>query len=274
MKTRILAGVVAAILATLLVFCGPDWLLLVVAEGCAVLAYVEYATLFFPKENFYHRFRMLPFICLALYALVHAIGWSWIFLWAPFLFVGLSGARRANITGDFIGDVRQVALETTGFLYVVCLLGFLTPVGLSGPHGREYLYLLFMIVFGGDTFAYFSGMMWGRHRLATQLSPKKSIEGAIGAIVGTLVFAAAWLLVLYRGEKTPAYCVRLFACVPVVSGLAQMGDLFESLLKRSQAQKDSGHFLPGHGGILDRLDGMVFAAPVFYLYLILVLDKP
>jgi len=273
MKTRIVAGLIVASLATALVFAGPGWSLSVVAFACALLSYREFSRLFFPERPKNRQLRIVPFILAAMICLEWSPYLSWIFLWMPFLVLGLPGLRRANRSGDFRGAVFDVAIDLMGFVYIVSLVGFLKPIAMVGPYGRSYLYLLFMIVFGGDTFAYFGGVLFGRHKLASRLSPKKSWEGAVAGLCGALLFTLIWLFVLYPGEMNSGFLWRLFLAVPLVSILAMAGDLFESLLKRSQSQKDSGQLIPGHGGILDRIDGLAFAAPVFYLYLILCLQK-
>ena len=84
----------------------------------------------------------------------------------------------------------------------------------------------------------------------------------------SIVVSALWLLFISKHERAPIFVLEVLLFAPIVSVLAQLGDLFESLLKRSQAKKDSGFFLPGHGGILDRIDGWALSAPVFYFYLI------
>ena len=115
----------------------------------------------------------------------------------------------------------------------------------------------------GDSAAYYVGSSWGKRKLYPEVSPKKSIEGALGGLAGSLAGAVVFKL-LWFPDLPLIHClvVALFAAV-----LAQLGDLFESLLKRSFGVKDSGMIIPGHGGILDRLDSILFAAPVLYYYL-------
>jgi phosphatidate cytidylyltransferase len=146
----------------------------------------------------------------------------------------------------------------------------LAPIARFGDQGRLYLLYLFLIVFGGDTTAYFIGVAWGRRRLAKQLSPKKSIEGAIGAVAAALILTSLWLRYAVQIPLSSSEALYWLAFAPVLSILAQISDLFESLLKRSQAQKDSGSFIPGHGGILDRIDGLALSCPAFYFFLITV----
>lgn len=128
--------------------------------------------------------------------------------------------------------------------------------------GRWFLFAA-GVTWLGDTFAYFVGSLWGRHSLRSPVSPRKSLEGVLGGLAGAAL--CAWLL-------APAWVPFLSgwraAAVGLLLSLAgQLGDLFESLLKRDAAIKDSGRILPGHGGFLDRADSMLFSIPVFYYLL-------
>jgi phosphatidate cytidylyltransferase len=130
----------------------------------------------------------------------------------------------------------------------------------AGPQG---LFMLMVTVFSSDTAQYYSGRAFGRRPLAPAVSPKKTIEGAIGGFVaGGLVHAVvgAWWM--------PAMPVGLRAVVGVlIVMLGICGDLFESMLKRSAGVKDSSALIPGHGGVLDRIDALLFAAPIYYVVL-------
>jgi phosphatidate cytidylyltransferase len=142
-------------------------------------------------------------------------------------------------------------------LPVSAMIGIRT---LSGPRG---LFLLMLTVIVSDTMQYYSGRLFGRRPLAPMVSPKKTIEGAIGGIIfGTALFAGV------GGWWLPGMPVALRALVGVtIVALGIAGDLFESMLKRSAGVKDSSALIPGHGGILDRIDALLFAAPVYYIVL-------
>lgn len=166
-----------------------------------------------------------------------------------------------------IGTVApQLALLFFGFLYLSLLLGHLGLLhGL--PHGREWVFLVLLMVMASDTGAYFTGVSLGRRKLYPAVSPNKSIEGALGGLAGSL--AGAFLAKLWFFPVLDAAdCLFLGLGLGV---LAQLGDLFESLLKRCFGVKDSGRLIPGHGGILDRLDSLIFAfAPAYYYALYFV----
>lgn len=122
---------------------------------------------------------------------------------------------------------------------------------------------LFAVIWTNDTFAYLSGMAFGRHRLLERISPKKSWEGFIG---GSIMGVVAAIIFHYFFPEYSTIKWVIFAVLISISGA--MGDLFESLLKRWAGIKDSGNTLPGHGGILDRIDSVLFVSPVIYLYIL------
>lgn len=131
---------------------------------------------------------------------------------------------------------------------------------LSGPRG---LFLLMLTVIVSDTSQYYTGRAFGRRPLAPIVSPKKTVEGAIGgAIIGTALFAIVGMWWL---PQVPALFRVMLGLTIVVLGIT--GDLFESMLKRSAGVKDSSSLIPGHGGVLDRIDALLFAAPVYYIVL-------
>lgn len=164
-----------------------------------------------------------------------------------------------------IGDIRDVARDfaflLAGLLYVPLLLAHLLLLRYE-PLGSQWLFLLMTIVMAGDTGAYYVGSSLGRHKLYPVVSPNKSVEGSVGGLVGSTVGAlvARWA---FFPELAVVDCL---ATALLLGVLGQLGDLFESLLKRSFGVKDSGTIIPGHGGILDRLDSLLFAAPAALYY--------
>jgi len=129
-----------------------------------------------------------------------------------------------------------------------------------------------MLVFGGDSVAYFVGKQFGKSTLASKLSPKKTIAGAWGAIAASLLVTLIWVQWIYPGHFDRHQLLWLYLFAPIASVVAQLGDLLESLIKRAEGVKDSGAFLPGHGGMLDRVDGLALISPVFYGFVANVLS--
>jgi len=162
-------------------------------------------------------------------------------------------------------DIRQAAgdaaLVLMGFLYVPLLLAHLVMIRML-PHGVSWLFLIMVIVMAGDSAAYYVGSTFGKNRLYPAVSPKKSIEGSLGGLAGSLIGAFLARYTFFP-ELGVADCV---ATALLLGVLGQLGDLFESLIKRSCGVKDSGSIVPGHGGILDRLDSILFAAPAAFYY--------
>jgi len=124
---------------------------------------------------------------------------------------------------------------------------------------------LLVMVWTCDTAAYYVGRWLGRHRLAPTVSPHKTIEGAVAGIVGACLAAWVWGEA-WSGAVHPVFPGWWLIPGLIVGGIGQMGDLFESAWKRWAGVKDSGHWLPGHGGVLDRIDSLIFSAPFYYLY--------
>lgn len=162
---------------------------------------------------------------------------------------------------DVKNSAAEIALLLMGVLYIPLLLSHLALLrGL--PQGTHWIFLMLLIVMSGDTGAFYVGSAMGKRKLYPAVSPNKSVEGMLGGLAGSLAGAFFARAVFFPG-LTPVDCVATALLV----GLAgQLGDLFESLLKRSFGVKDSGNIIPGHGGMLDRLDSILFAAPTLYIY--------
>ena len=155
----------------------------------------------------------------------------------------------------------DAALVLMGFLYVPLLLGHLIMIRML-PHGVSWIFLIMVIVMAGDSAAYYVGSSIGKNRLYPLVSPKKSVEGSIGGLAGSVIGALIAKYTFFP-ELAVADCI---ATALILGVLGQLGDLFESLMKRSCGVKDSGTIVPGHGGILDRLDSILFAAPAAFYY--------
>jgi phosphatidate cytidylyltransferase len=172
-------------------------------------------------------------------------------------------------------DIDPVILENTakqlqGMVYIalpLCLLVMIRNPAGAGTDGMAWIFFLLCIIFAGDIGAYYVGSHLGRHKLCPRVSPGKTVEGAIGGIAGNLL-AGSIFKALFLPDLAWGLCLVFF----VLAGIAgQVGDLFESTLKRTSGIKDSGVVLPGHGGILDRIDALLFAAPAAYLFKVYLL---
>ncbi|PID55978.1 phosphatidate cytidylyltransferase [candidate division KSB3 bacterium] len=166
-------------------------------------------------------------------------------------------------TGTLAQRLPALAAMFFGIMYVCWLFGHL--IFLRGlPHGKQFIFYLLLVVWSGDTGAYYAGKAFGRHKLSPLISPGKTLEGALGGTIAS-VLASCIAKVTFFSKLSIVDCVLLGLSMSII---AQLGDLCESLLKRSANVKDSGTIVPGHGGILDRMDGVMFAAPLLYYYAI------
>ena len=162
------------------------------------------------------------------------------------------------------GVFTSWAWTIAGILYVGWLLSLLVVLRIEA--GRDWLYLALFATFGSDTAAYFIGRAIGRHKLAPNISPGKTWEGAVAGLLGAVIISL--LFTLNTPLQLPLKYGQAILLGLLISVFGQLGDLAESLLKRNSGVKDSGSLMPGHGGLLDRMDSIVFAGVVVYLYYI------
>lgn len=169
------------------------------------------------------------------------------------------------VFAEAVTDHGTVAFpQVSGALFTA----FVIPLFLSsvirldaGEHGKALVLLPFLAAFGSDTFALFVGMLFGCHKLAPEISPNKTVEGSLGGFFGALLFTLGYGLLMQAATDLRFDFLSLTAVALFGAFAAQMGDLSFSLIKRELGVKDFGKLLPGHGGVLDRFDSLLFAAP-------------
>ena len=300
---RVLTAVILIPSVVLALFRAPLWLFALLVLGVALLAAREYFDI--AEKTGYRPMRVLGYIATGYIFLISAglttsFDLSGFFLMALFIstlpvaliaFVMLSAHMRRQSPATGLPDV---GISLLSLAYVAAPLSVLVVVRSVYGLGSLFLLFLMLIVWAGDITAFYVGRSLGRHKLAPRISPGKTWEGALGSvvasvIVGVLLFhfgahietAFARIHLLAPGNyplvldpqrsgtvivpfKGAMWLVVLFAlCVNVA---AQIGDLVESSLKRGAGLKDSGSLLPGHGGVLDRIDALLFALPVGFVF--------
>jgi len=166
-------------------------------------------------------------------------------------------------------EMKAGFLSVSGNLMAILYLG--VPLSIAGSfQGSQVLYLdllmVLSVVWAGDTLAYGVGKRWGKHKVTSHVSPHKSLEGYVAGLLFSVLAAVVFGYYFFPAWST-AYLVLIGAFLGLVS---TVGDLFESMLKRGADIKDSSNLLPGHGGVLDRIDSLLFALPAYYTLLVLI----
>lgn len=198
---------------------------------------------------------IIPFV---IYLFGHK-GFSGYLIFAVF-FIFLYALFRHNLPAPV---TTRVGAGVLGIIYIAFPVSHLILIR-DLEQGRFWVLFLVCIIAANDTFAYYAGKGFGKHKLSPVVSPKKTVEGALGGLIGGLAVAAAfqYFFVLHISLK------EISVLAISIGILGQLSDLFESLIKRSAGVKDSGSILPGHGGALDRIDSLIFPIPFLYYYLI------
>ncbi len=267
LATRIATAFIAGPLVVALVILGPPWgfpLLVVLIGGVGLH---EFHNLTFPPRSSERHGRH--------FATLVATGWTALAAAVPggYVVAGLAAAAIVLMTWQLARPEpvqswnQRVGASLAGLLYGGLPMAHLCWLhGLSDGSGWRWVILLFMVIWVGDSGAYFTGRALGRTKLFPVASPNKTVEGAVGGLIGAM--GAAFLArALFFEALTVSDCLVLGLSGGI---LGPIGDLVESVFKRSAGVKDSGSFFPGHGGVLDRVDALLFAAPVFYWYAVMV----
>jgi phosphatidate cytidylyltransferase len=266
MKIRIVSAIIAvALVVALYAFFdikGLYGLCTVLGIGCAF----EYSRLTFrPIEAPRHlSLSFIVFTTLVLLVTVFAEKVAFFTLSSVavmFLTMALLTVRRSE---DLPHTLKIMSGGLVGMLYCGVFPAFAVKTLEFDARG-SWLFAFLAIVFAGDSCAYFSGRLFGKTKLLEAVSPKKTIEGAIGGLIGSAIVAVIIAVVFAKFFEIEIPMHELVMTAIATGVFAQLGDLFESLLKRIAEVKDSGAIMPGHGGVLDRLDGVIFSAPVFYV---------
>ena len=236
----------------------PSWLLLLLVEAILIAACVEYAGLVQQTGV------PVPRVVATLAAALACAAVAWPGVPADLILVAVILAASVAVLVAF-PPAPHVPATAAATLFPVLYLGL--PLGMvvtiRDTWGREVLLLVLLVVWVSDTAQFYTGTLFGKRRLSPTISPKKSVEGAIGGLVAGM--AIMFLLGRVWLPQLPPVWLVAVGAILVAFGIA--GDLFESLLKRSANVKDSSDLIPGHGGVLDRIDALLFVAPGFYLFL-------
>lgn len=260
---RTISGAVFISIILIPLFFEPKWITYIVLGGFMTLGIIEYNKLFRNSSVIQVNWQLNSFFSLLITGLIaglmldafHPIVLS---LLIPLLFTWI----LTEVWRKRSHPVANIGASVFGWVYVCVPFLIAAFIHSMDDHSFPLLAGMFILIWTNDTFAYLSGRFFGKTKLFERISPKKTWEGTIGGIVFSMLFAAAmsWLF-------DPDALYFWILSVLFIAPAAILGDLLESLFKRSLDLKDSGNIMPGHGGILDRFDATLFALPFFLLWL-------
>ncbi len=260
LRARLATAAAAIPLLLALIFLGPAWGLGVLVGVLALLALVEYMSLAFTAQP---RDQVIG---LGLGTLVIAAA-ATSTRPGPLLAAALAVSLLAGFAwvtlgrADFERGLSDLGIMLLGILYI----GLLLPHFIWLRHleeGPQWVTFVVAVCMGGDTGGYFVGRAFGRHRLIPRVSPGKTVEGAVGIVIASLVVGAGARIVLLPEHSW----TEVLSLTLVMAVIGQLGDLGESVMKRTFGSKESGWFFPGHGGVLDRTDSLLFPVSLVYYY--------
>jgi phosphatidate cytidylyltransferase len=265
-KTRVISGAVLTILAIVILYFGGY------VTGAATLllslgGIFELLRIYKLEKS---GFGVIAYLAAIVYYIAIALGRSELFL--PVI-VGFVLIELAFYVVNFpkFKD-RDVEAAVLSFFYVAVMLSYVYQIRLL-EHGLALVVMIFICSWINDTFAYLVGVNFGKHKMTPKLSPKKSIEGLIGGIAGAAVIGAIYGVFINAKVYHINGAAAIFAIIGAVgAGFAVIGDLAASAVKRDKNIKDYGKLIPGHGGIMDRFDSIIFTAPAIYYCMKLMLD--
>ncbi|MGL4736982.1 MAG: phosphatidate cytidylyltransferase [Cellulosilyticaceae bacterium] len=263
MLTRILTGVIGIPVVILLMYLGNP----VLKYAGMIVALIGVYELYHVLGKKYKPIKWIGYLSTAVYFLA----FEWITThFAMYCAVLIVIAMVVMVFKYPKYHIIDITLTLLGPLYVALLIGFIITVR-ALPYGEFFVWFIFISAWGSDTCAYFAGMFFGKHKLAPHLSPKKTIEGAIGGAIGAVIIAVIYTVAYTNFFKVPlTQHLGLISIIVFVAALiSQVGDLAASAIKRMLEEKDYGHIFPGHGGVLDRFDSILFVAPVIAIALTL-----
>ena len=260
-KTRLISGIILVIVALLAIITG-SYVLLFTLMGVSVIGMQELYKAMGVRGETFTILEIVGYFCAVIY---------YTFMYVNFDLYGAMAMVLSVILLMFVYVFRypefqaeQIMAAYFGIIYVAVMLSFVYLTR-NLHDGQFIVWLIFLSSWGCDTCAYCVGMLIGKHKMAPVLSPKKSIEGAVGGVVG-----AAGLAVIYAAATHGPMLEYAIICA-IGALISMVGDLAASAIKRNRGIKDYGKLIPGHGGILDRFDSVIFTAPAIYYLARLVL---
>jgi len=260
---RVLTSILLLPVLILFIYLGQGWLFIALIIGCIFICIQEFFSLMHQGGiPCFQASGVLISIGLIMAFIIQRPEWILFMITGALLILFLNALASKLPLSEM---VPRLSVTLLGLIYIPWMMGFLILI--RGFKGGAYLiFLLLAIIWSGDTLAFYTGSLIGKHPLCQRISPKKTVEGMVGGLIGSIL--VAFCLGPFWLPKTPVLFYPLLGLI--LGGFGQLGDLSESILKRWAGAKESGTILPGHGGLLDRIDGLIFSAPVFYFLLLFI----
>ena len=263
---RILSGIIGLPIVALILIYGNIYVIDVLFALVALIAIHEYFNSFKEKHK---PVKWLGYVSCILIAFLHIIPMQYyLYTLALSICASIAGLFIKVVFSNMKTTVEDIMITFFGMIYVVFFLSFI-PLLHGIENGKYLIWFILIAAWGTDTCAYFVGCKFGKHKFS-QISPKKSIEGCIGGTVGSMILALTYAFALNKIVGIEISYIYIALIGFALSILSQIGDLSASSIKRTMGIKDFGNLIPGHGGMLDRIDSIIFIAPFAYFLLTLI----
>lgn len=266
---RLVSGLVLFPIVVMVMVFGNQYIVDIAIAIIAIMSLHEFYKAFRTSKKA-NPITWLGYLAAGLISLIHVIPITWtvktiglvlpITMLILFLYVIIT-KLKVNIT--------DIAVTLFGILYIVIFLMYISIIRQDLPDGKILVWFVLFVAWGTDIFAYLIGKNFGKHHF-TEISPNKTIEGCVGGIAGSILLLTGYTAICQVAFNIEYDYFYVILIAVVLSVLSQIGDLAASAIKRYTGIKDFSHLIPGHGGMLDRIDSIVFIAPFAYFLLMLL----
>lgn len=265
LRARLATAAIAIPLLLALIWYGPDWAFLAFVATIGVLGIAEHAAMVYPNRRS-ERWATLIAGGAIVSAVISGSATVVLVTLLTLVFAGFSWVLFKST--NFREDLPSLGVALVGLLFVGLFLPHFALLHQLLDDGRAWTIFVIAVGMGGDSTGYFVGRMFGRKKLHPTVSPGKTVEGAYGIVAGSLAVGIMGKMILLPHVSW----IEIVVLAAIMAVLGQVGDLSESLLKRTFGTKESGSLFPGHGGVLDRIDSLLFPVVFVYYYLVFVAD--
>lgn len=265
--TRIVTGLILFPLVAIILIWGNKYLVDIAISVIAILSLHEFYNAFKGKAN---PIGIIGYIAAASIAFIHVIPIEWMLkIIGVLLSISILSLFLIVITSNLKRNIVDIAITFFGICYIAIFLMFIPIIRENLPNGRIILWFVLLAGWGTDIFAYFVGKYFGTHKFS-EISPNKTIEGCVGGTIGATILIVAYAAICNNVFGMDINYLLIAGIGILLSIVGQIGDLAASSIKRYVGIKDFSHLIPGHGGMLDRIDSLIFIAPFAYILLHLI----